>query len=187
MTIPNPSRYDSRVFASSVEHSYRKVSNVLARSWDIFPLKNSTDNKQGTMTTPDSYSVLSIGFIRSDLESRDEAPRQGIEGAPDAWLEVSPRFVAGLKGIAVGHEIIIIIWLHEAERDRLKVHPRGEEISPLTGVFSTRSPDRPNPLGLHRVTVRQIIGNRIRIGPMEAIDRTSVADIKPVLLELTDS
>jgi tRNA-Thr(GGU) m(6)t(6)A37 methyltransferase TsaA len=81
----------------------------------------------------------------------------------------------------------IITWLHEAERDTLRVHPRGDESSPLTGVFSTRSPDRPNPLGLHRVTVREIVGNRIRIGPMEAMDGTPVVDIKPVLTESTDS
>ncbi len=139
------------------------------------------------MTTPASYSVLPIGFIRSDLKCRDEAPRQGVEGAPDAWLEVSPCFVEGLQGIVVGQEIIIVTWLHEAGRDTLKVHPRGDESSPLTGVFSTRSPDRPNPLGLHRVTVREIVGNRIGIAPMEAIDGTPVADIKPVLPKSTDS
>ena len=87
----------------------------------------------------------------------------------------------------MGEEIIIVTWLHEARRDRLKVHPRGDKSSPLTGVFSTRSPDRPNQLGLHRVTVREIVGNRVRIGPIEAIDGTPVADIKPVLRELIDS
>ena len=135
------------------------------------------------MTATASYSLQPIGFIRSDLKRRDEAPRQGLEGAPDAWLEVSPGFTEGLQGIVVGQEIIIVTWLHEARRHKLKVHPRGDESSPLTGVFSTRSPDRPNPLGLHRVTVREIVANRIRIGPMEAIDGTPVADIKPVLLE----
>jgi tRNA-Thr(GGU) m(6)t(6)A37 methyltransferase TsaA len=139
------------------------------------------------MTRRASYSVRPIGFIRSDLKYRDGAPRQGREGAPDAWLEISPRFVEGLQGITVGQEIIIITWLHEAERDTLKVHPRGDERSPLTGVFSTRSPDRPNPLGLHRVTVREIVGNRMRIGPIEAIDGTPIADIKPVLPESIDA
>ncbi len=134
-----------------------------------------------------SYSLEPIGFIRSELKRRDQAPRQGLEGAPDAWLEVGPRFVEGVHDIVVGQEIIIITWLHEAERDTLRVHPRGDESSPLTGVFSTRSPDRPNPLGLHRVTVREIVGNRIRIGPMEAIDGTPVVDIKPVLTESPDS
>ena len=122
-----------------------------------------------------------IGFIHSTLKRRGDAPRQGSEGAPDAWLEVSARFVEGLQDIVVGEEIIIITWLHNARRDALIVHPRGDERLPRTGVFSTRSPDRPNPLGLHRVTVREIVGHRIRIGPMEAIDRTPVADINPVL------
>ena len=138
------------------------------------------------MTTAASYSVHPIGFIRSAVKRRDEAPRQGSEGAPDVWLEVSPGFVEGLQGMAVGQEIITVTWLHESRRDRLKVHPRGDKRSPLAGVFSTRSPDRPNPLGLHRVAVREIVGARIRIGPMEAIDGTPVADIKPVLLESTD-
>jgi tRNA-Thr(GGU) m(6)t(6)A37 methyltransferase TsaA len=134
-----------------------------------------------------SYSLEPIGFIRSDLKCRDEAPRQGLEGAPDAWLEVNPCFVEALQGIVVGQELIIVTWLHEARRNRLKVHPRGDKSSALTGAFSTRSPDRPNPLGLHRVTVREIVGDRIGIGPMEAIDGTPVADIKPVLPESTDS
>lgn len=139
------------------------------------------------MATRASYSVHPIGFIHSDLKRRDEAPRQGMEGAPDVWLEVNQRFVEGLQGIVVGQEIIVITWFHEADRDTLKVHPRGDPSSPLAGVFSTRSPDRPNPLGLHRVTVREIVGNRIRIGPMEAIDGTPVADIKLVLMESQDS
>jgi len=134
-----------------------------------------------------SYSLEPIGFIRSDLKCRDEAPRQGLEGAPDAWLEVNPCFVEALQGIVVGQELVIVTWLHEARRNRLKVHPRGDKSSALTGAFSTRSPDRPNPLGLHRVTVREIVGDRIGIGPMEAIDGTPVADIKPVLPESTDS
>ena len=134
-----------------------------------------------------SYTLEPVGFIRSTVKGRADAPRQGPEGAPDAWLEIDPQFSEALLGMDVGHELIVITWLHEAERDRLRVHPRGDESSPLTGVFSTRSPDRPNPLGLHRVTVREIVGNRIRIGPMEAIDGTPVVDIKPVLTESTDS
>jgi tRNA-Thr(GGU) m(6)t(6)A37 methyltransferase TsaA len=139
------------------------------------------------MPTPASYPLVPIGFIHSDLKRREEAPRQNFEGAPDAWLEIRPAFVEGLQGIVVGQEIILITWLHQAERDTLKMHPRGEQSSPLAGVFSTRSPARPNPLCLHRVTVRNIIGNRIRLGPMEAIDATPVVDIKPVLPESADS
>ena len=92
-----------------------------------------------------------------------------------------------MQDIVVGQEIIVITWLHEADRKTLNVHPRGDIRVPLTGVFSTRSPDRPNPLGLHRVKVREIVGDQIRIGPIEAIDGTPVADIKPVLPETADS
>ncbi|HEY2102462.1 MAG TPA: tRNA (N6-threonylcarbamoyladenosine(37)-N6)-methyltransferase TrmO [Chthoniobacterales bacterium] len=126
-------------------------------------------------------SLHPIGFIRSPIKNRDDAPLQGWEGAPDAWLELNPRYTKGAQDIRVGEEIIVITWLHEADRATLKVHPRGDESLPLTGVFSTRSPNRPNPLGLHRVMVREIVGNRIKIGPVEAVDGTPVADIKPVI------
>ena len=122
-----------------------------------------------------------IGVIESTLTSRREAPKQGNEGAPDAWLEVYPWAADGLFRIAAGDEIIVITWLHEARRNTFQVHPRGDARNPLTGVFATRSPDRPNPLGLHYVVVREIDGARLRIGPMEAIDGTPVIDIKPVL------
>lgn len=127
------------------------------------------------------YSLYPVGFIHSPLKHREEAPKQGSEGAPDAWLEVNPMVVEGLDGIAVGDEIIVITWFHKAHRDILKLHPRGDKTIPLTGVFATRSPDRPNPLGLHRVTVLEIDGHRLKVGPIEAIDETPVVDIKPVL------
>ena len=138
------------------------------------------------MIQPASYSVRPIGFIRSDLKCRAKAPLQGQEGAPDVWLEIDRWFEEGLKDLVPGQEVIIITWLHEAQRETLKVHPRNDENTQLTGVFSTRSADRPNPLGLHQVTIREIAGNRIRIGPMEAIDGTPIADIKPVLPPSTD-
>ena len=122
-----------------------------------------------------------IGIIRSALVSRQDAPKQGSEGAPDAWLDVEDWAADGLRGLAVGDEILVITWLHLARRDVLEVHPRSDPRNPLTGVFATRSPDRPNPLGLHPVIVRAIDGNRLRIGPIEAIDETPVVDIKPVL------
>jgi tRNA-Thr(GGU) m(6)t(6)A37 methyltransferase TsaA len=122
-----------------------------------------------------------IGVIRSELKERSEAPRQGAEGAPDAWLEVHGWASEALKGLAGGDEIVVITWLHRADRDVLRVHPRDNPRSPLTGVFATRSPNRPNPLGLHAVTVREIDGNRLRVGPIEAIDGTPVVDIKPVI------
>jgi tRNA-Thr(GGU) m(6)t(6)A37 methyltransferase TsaA len=122
-----------------------------------------------------------VGRIRSVLRSKDEAPRQGSEGAPDAWLELDPVFEPALRGIAAGDELIVITWLHRGNREVLQVHPRGDPEIPIAGVFATRSPDRPNPLGLHRVTVREISGTRLQIGPIEAIDETPVVDIKPVL------
>lgn len=127
------------------------------------------------------YTLRPIGFIRSSLATRDEAPRQGSEHAPDAWLDVDHAVAPGLEGIAVGEQLIVITWFHLAQRDVLKVHPRSDIRNPLTGVFDTRSPDRPNPLGLHRVSVREISENRLLIGPIEAINGTPVVDIKPVL------
>jgi tRNA-Thr(GGU) m(6)t(6)A37 methyltransferase TsaA len=127
------------------------------------------------------YSLYPIGFIHSPLKHREEAPRQGSEGAPDAWLELNPMVAEGLDGIAVGDKIIVITWFHLARRDILKLHPRDDETIPLTGVFATRSPDRPNPLGLHPVMILEIDGHRLKVGPLEAIDGTPVVDIKPVL------
>ena len=122
-----------------------------------------------------------IGVIRSPLKNRSKAPKQGSEGAPDVWLEVEPFATPAIEGLAAGDEIIVITWLHQGKRDVLKVHPRSHPERPLTGVFTTRSPDRPNPLGLHPVWIRRISKNRLRIGPFEAIDGTPVVDIKPVL------
>jgi tRNA-Thr(GGU) m(6)t(6)A37 methyltransferase TsaA len=122
-----------------------------------------------------------VGVIRSELTARKNAPRQGNEGAPDAWLEVEPWAAEALLGIAAGDELIVITWLHQGRRDVMQVHPRADPRNAMAGVFATRSPDRPNPLGLHPVTVRSIDGTRLRIGPIEAIDGTPVVDIKPVL------
>lgn len=133
------------------------------------------------------YSLYPLGFLHSSLKQPGETPRQGGEGAPDAWLEVHATVAEGLEGIAVGDEIIVITWLHKAQRDILKTHPRNDETMPLAGVFATRSPDRPNPLGLHRVTVLSIDGKRVKVGPIEAIDGTPVVDIKPVLPQSADS
>lgn len=133
------------------------------------------------------YPLRPIGYLRSTLRAVDEAPRQGLEGAPDAWLEVDPAFARGLRGIGTGDEVIVITWLHRADRDVLEVHPRGDPEIPLAGVFATRSPHRPNPLGLHRVTVREVSGARLRIGPIEAIDGTPVVDVKPVLGDSADA
>jgi tRNA-Thr(GGU) m(6)t(6)A37 methyltransferase TsaA len=131
------------------------------------------------------YSLHPIGFIRSPLLLRKGAPRQGSEGAPDAWIDVDAHFTDALHGVSVGDELIVLTWLHEARRETLKVYPRGQP--PLTGVFATRSPDRPNPIGLHPVKVLEINGGRLKIGPIEAIDGTPVVDIKRVLSRRGDS
>jgi tRNA-Thr(GGU) m(6)t(6)A37 methyltransferase TsaA len=127
------------------------------------------------------YSLRPIGYLRSTLRDLEAAPRQGGEGAPDAWLEIEAVLATALRGIAAGDELIVITWLHRAKRDVLEVHPRGDPAVPLAGVFATRSPHRPNPLGLHRVTVREIAGSRLRVGPIEAIDGTPVVDVKIAL------
>lgn len=102
------------------------------------------------------------------LKIRAEAPKFGNEGAPDAWIGVLPSISPGLQGIVTGQEIIVLLtWLHETERDVLRVHPRGDETLPLAGVFATRSPNRPNPIGLHCVTVLEIVGNQLKVGPLE--------------------
>jgi tRNA-Thr(GGU) m(6)t(6)A37 methyltransferase TsaA len=127
------------------------------------------------------YSLRPIGYLRPALRDLEAAPRQGDEGGPDAWLEIEAALAMALRGIAAGDDLIVITWLHRAKRDVLEVHPRGDPAVPLAGVFATRSPHRPNPLGLHRVTVREIAGSRLRVGPIEAIDGTPVVDVKIAL------
>lgn len=135
------------------------------------------------MHAPTSHSLRPIGRVRSILKRRAEAPKQGFEGAPDAWLQIEPAFVRGLDGIKAGQEVIILTWLHEADREVLAVHPRDDPMTPLTGVFATRSADRPNPIGLHRVKVLNIEnGGSLVVQGLEAIDGTPVIDIKPVLV-----
>ena len=121
-----------------------------------------------------------VGVIRSTLRARAEAPKQGQEGAPDAWLEIHSFALPALDGLAAGDELLILTWLHQANRRTVKVRPRSNPSRPLTGVFATRSPDRPNPIGIHPVTVREVQDHRLRIGPIEVIDGTPVIDIKPV-------
>ena len=127
------------------------------------------------------FQLRPIGVIRSTIKERKDAPKQGSEGAPDVCLEVDPLFADALDGLKPGDELTVITWFHRSNRDTLKVRPRSDPKNRLTGVFATRSPDRPNPLGLHSVTIRDIDGTRLRIGPMEAIDGTPVVDIKPTL------
>jgi tRNA-Thr(GGU) m(6)t(6)A37 methyltransferase TsaA len=128
------------------------------------------------------YTALPVGVVRSSLKHRKDCPKQGREGAPEALLEINPAFADALDGLVAGQEILVLTWLHEAKRDLLRVHPRGNPEAPLQGVFSTRSPDRPNPIGLHRVTIVDIQSpGRIRVRPLEALDGTPIIDIKPTL------
>jgi tRNA-Thr(GGU) m(6)t(6)A37 methyltransferase TsaA len=127
-----------------------------------------------------SYTIEPIGWVESTLRDRASAPKQGA-GAPDAWLVMAPRYADGLRDLRVGAEIVVLTWFDRADRTVLVTRPRDDPANPLTGVFSTRSPDRPNPLGLHRVRILARDGLRLRVGPLEALDGTPVVDLKPVL------
>jgi tRNA-Thr(GGU) m(6)t(6)A37 methyltransferase TsaA len=135
---------------------------------------------------PTLYHIRPIGVLRSQLTDLESAPLQGDEGAPDAWLELEAAAEPGLRGIAAGDELIVLTWFHQARRDVLQIRPRRNTSGPLFGVFATRSPDRPNPIGLHRVTVLEVDGRRLRVAPMEAIAGTPIVDIKPVLGDIRE-
>ena len=119
-----------------------------------------------------------IAWVRSPLKERARAPKQGFEGGPDAWLEFEPGVLAGLDGLAPGDRVILLTWLDRARRDVLRVHPRDDRSQPERGVFATRSPDRPNPIGLHEVRILAIEGDRVQVNDLEAIDGTPVVDVK---------
>jgi tRNA-Thr(GGU) m(6)t(6)A37 methyltransferase TsaA len=127
------------------------------------------------------YEMFPIGTVESPLIDRSTAPKQGDEGSPEAWLVFEERVADGLRDIGPGAELLLFTWLDRAERDVLLVHPRSDNNRPRTGVFSTRSPDRPNPIGLHRVTVLAVEGLRMRVTDLEALDGTPIVDVKPVL------
>lgn len=128
------------------------------------------------------FFVRPIGFVESPLKSKLDALKQEHEGAPEAWLMIGKEFVQGIEGILPGQEILVLTWLHLADRDLLKVHPRGDSRNPLRGVFATRSSDRPNPVGLHRVKVLEIAeGRGLRVDHLEALNGTPIVDLKPVL------
>jgi len=131
--------------------------------------------------SPRSYEVRPIGWVESPLVDRELAPRQGDEGAPDAWLVMDPSMSRAIRDIEAGSEMIVLTWLDRARRDVLVTHPRDDPDVPERGVFSTRSPDRPNPIGVHRVHVVSIDGSRILVRNLEALDATPIVDIKPVL------
>ena len=125
--------------------------------------------------------LQAIGTVASPLKDLAAAPKQGDEGAPEVWLVFDAGVADGLDGIAAGDELVVLTWLDRAARDVLRVHPRGDLRRPAQGVFTTRSPDRPNPIGLHRVTVLEVDGLRLRVRDLEALDGTPVVDVKPVL------
>jgi len=127
------------------------------------------------------YTIRPIGWVESPLVDPDAAPLQGDEGTPDAWLVLDPTMRPAMRDLRVGDEVIALTWLDRAARDALVVHPRGNRARPPRGVFSTRSPDRPNPIGLHTVGILAIDDTRIRVSNLEALNRTPVVDIKPVL------
>jgi tRNA-Thr(GGU) m(6)t(6)A37 methyltransferase TsaA len=129
------------------------------------------------------YQVKEIGRVTSRLTDLDSAPRQADEGAPEAWLLFEPEVLPALGNLRAGDEVILITWLDRARRDVLTVHPRGDESRPEEGVFSTRSPHRPNPIGLHRVEITAVDGRRVQVRRLEAIDGTPILDLKPVLDE----
>lgn len=131
--------------------------------------------------TAREFSLRELGRVVSDLTDRDAAPMQGDEGAPDAWIEFTDDVRPALTELTAGDEVVVITWLDQADRNVLRVRPRDDPSNSEAGVFSTRSADRPNPIGLHRVTVLQTDNDRIRVGPLEAVDGTPVIDVKPVL------
>jgi tRNA-Thr(GGU) m(6)t(6)A37 methyltransferase TsaA len=127
------------------------------------------------------YGLRTIGRVESSLTDPAREPRQADEGAPEAWIALDDRYAAALDGLSPGADVVLVTWLDRADRDALAVHPRGERQRPLAGVFATRSPDRPNPIGLHEVEILEITGHRIHVRSLEAVDGTPVLDIKPVL------
>ena len=130
--------------------------------------------------------LVTVGTVESSLTDRETAPKQGDEGSPEAWLVFAPDFADALQGIAAGDELLVLTWLDRAQRDVLRVHPRDDLSRPLAGVFTTRSSDRPNPIGLHRVTVVEVDGLRMRVRDLEALDGTPVVDVKPVRRGVTE-
>lgn len=129
----------------------------------------------------ETMELFEIGTVESPLKDPASAPLQGHEGSPESWLVFDARFAEALDGIRAGDEVLVLTWLDRARRDVLRVHPRGDPANPEQGVFNTRSPDRPNPIGLHRLKVVSVEGTRLRVRNLEAVDGTPIVDVKPVL------
>jgi tRNA-Thr(GGU) m(6)t(6)A37 methyltransferase TsaA len=167
--MPSPAR-------SQAGRTLRGQGTLGEHGYNGTPLIN-----QGALVTTTPYEIRPIGYVESPLVDRESAPKQGFEGAPDAWLVFDPDVAEGLRDLAVGAEVFVLTWLHHAQRDVLAVHPRDDPRNPETGVFSTRSQDRPNPIGLHRVHIAAIDGPRVLVRDLEAFDGTPIVDVKPVL------
>lgn len=136
--------------------------------------------------TDSSFTLVPIGWVSSPLVDRQAAPRQGDEGAPDCFLVFEEAVIPALAGVGPEADFLVLTWLHQAQRAVLQTHPRSDMSRPLEGVFNTRSPDRPNPIGLHRVRVLAVDGNRVQVANLEAIDGTPILDVKPVLGDISD-
>jgi tRNA-Thr(GGU) m(6)t(6)A37 methyltransferase TsaA len=146
------------------------------------------ENVRDTFTLKESIRLTAIGYVESPLKDPDLAPKQGREGSPDAWLVFDAAVREGLRNLQVGEEVIVLTWLDRGQRGVLSVHPRGDPANPLQGVFSTRSPHRPNPIGLHRVKILSIVGGvRFQVKDLEALHLTPIIDLKPVLAGPSDA
>jgi tRNA-Thr(GGU) m(6)t(6)A37 methyltransferase TsaA len=128
-----------------------------------------------------SFELRPIGYVRSFLKSTEDAPKQGSEGAPEAWLDIEEGFSVGVEGLRVGDEVLVLTWLHHGDRSCLKTHPRNDRTRTPVGVFATRSPSRPNPIGIHPVRILEIVERSIKVSSLEAIDGTPIIDLKPRL------
>jgi tRNA-Thr(GGU) m(6)t(6)A37 methyltransferase TsaA len=138
---------------------------------------NTADNLDAPESIRAQLTIL--GYVHSPIADRAQAPKQGNEGAPEAWIELDGFYAPALLGLAPGQRVLIVTWLHQGDRTTLQCNPRGDKTRPKRGVFATRSPDRPNPLGLHEVEILEVAAPaRLRVTPMEAIDGTPVVDIK---------
>jgi tRNA-Thr(GGU) m(6)t(6)A37 methyltransferase TsaA len=162
------------------EADVRDVIELLRLNYDRVVARHGVPTRVEETEQP-RFEIAPIGRVESALTDPAPAPKQGDEGAPDAWLTFEPAMVEALDGIQVGDEVVVLTWLDRARRDVLRVHPRGDESRPRQGVLSTRSPHRPNPIGLHRVSVTAIDGARVRVRNLEALDGTPIIDVKPVL------
>lgn len=151
-------------------------------STSVFRASHRVSPRGDTVGTQ-TYEVRPIGHVESPLTDANEAPKQGYAGAPDAWLVIDPEVLEGIRDIRAGDELLVLTWLHKSRRDELATHPQGDLTKPELGVFSTRSPARPNPIGVHRVSVRTTERDRLQVRPLEAVDGTPIVDIKPVIAD----